>query len=79
MSISGTDAYVTAAGRLPPLVERAPAAARTHGFPHPCRPGQGRLLHALAGGARGTVGETGTGCGVGPAWPRPERARAYGW
>ncbi|WP_318218432.1 O-methyltransferase [Streptomyces sp. SCL15-6] len=68
MSISGTDAYDTAAGRLPPLVERAPAAARAHGFPYSCRPGQGRLLLALAGGARGTIGETGTGCGVGPAW-----------
>lgn len=68
MSISGTDSYDTAAGRLPPLVERALAAARAHGFLYSCRPEQGRLLHALAGGARGTIGETGTGCGVGLAW-----------
>ncbi|WP_077795928.1 O-methyltransferase [Streptomyces sp. JHA26] len=68
MAISGTDAYGTAAGGLPPLVERALAAARAHGFPYSCRPEQGRLLHALAGGARGTIGETGTGCGVGLAW-----------
>jgi predicted O-methyltransferase YrrM len=67
MAISGTDAYDTT-GHLPPLVERALAAARAHGFPYSCRPEQGRLLHALAGGARGLVGETGTGFGVGLAW-----------
>ncbi|MFR9798255.1 O-methyltransferase [Streptomyces sp. MS06] len=67
MSLSGTDAHA-AAGPLPPLVRRAVAAARRHGFPHSCRPEQGRLLLALAGGARGAVGETGTGCGVGLAW-----------
>ena len=36
---------------------------------------QGRLLTALAAGASGRIGETGTGCGVGLAWlvsgPRP--------
>ncbi|MER7718675.1 class I SAM-dependent methyltransferase [Streptomyces flaveolus] len=68
MSLSGTDAYDTVAGLLPPLVRRAVAAARAHGFPYSCRPEQGRLLHALAGGARGVIGETGTGCGVGLAW-----------
>lgn len=67
MSLSGTDAYDGEPG-LPPLVERALAAARAHGFPHSCRPEQGRLLQALAGGARGAIGETGTGCGVGLAW-----------
>jgi predicted O-methyltransferase YrrM len=67
MSISGTDAY-DSEPHLPPLVGRALAAARAHGFPYSCRPEQGRLLHALAGGARGRVGETGTGCGVGLAW-----------
>ncbi|MDH6570579.1 putative O-methyltransferase YrrM [Streptomyces sp. SAI-117] len=67
MSMSGTDAY-DREPHLPPLVERALAAARAHGFPHSCRPEQGRLLHALAGGARGRIGETGTGCGVGLAW-----------
>ncbi|MFC3576715.1 O-methyltransferase [Streptomyces yaanensis] len=67
MSLTGTDAY-DSAGPLPSLVERAVAAARRHGFAHSCRPEQGRLLHTLAGGAAGIVGETGTGCGVGLAW-----------
>lgn len=67
MSISGTDAYDREV-HLPPLVERAVAAARAHGFPYSCRPEQGRLLRALAGGATGRIGETGTGCGVGLAW-----------
>ncbi|MFF3844251.1 O-methyltransferase [Streptomyces sp. NPDC002328] len=67
MSFSGTDSYATA-GPLPPLVRRALAASRAHGFPYSCRPEQGRLLYALAGGARGAVGETGSGCGVGLAW-----------
>lgn len=67
MSISGTDAYAKESN-LPPLVERALAAARAHGFAHSCRPEQGRLLHALAGGAGEAIGETGTGCGVGLAW-----------
>ncbi|MFI9149421.1 O-methyltransferase [Streptomyces sp. NPDC053367] len=67
MSIAGTAAHATA-GPLPPLVARAVAAARAHGFPHSCRPEQGRLLHALAGGARTVVGESGTGLGVGLAW-----------
>ncbi|MFI5556442.1 S1 RNA-binding domain-containing protein [Streptomyces sp. NPDC051738] len=74
MSISGTDAYDTAL-HLPPLVERALTAARVHGFPYSCRPEQGRLLQALAGGADQVIGETGTGCGVGLAW-LAEGARA---
>jgi predicted O-methyltransferase YrrM len=52
---------------LPPLVERAVDLARREGFAHSCRPEHGRLLYALAAGA-GTIGETGTGCGVGLAW-----------
>jgi predicted O-methyltransferase YrrM len=48
-------------------VERAARTARHLGFPHSCRPEQGRLLQALAAGAR-RIGETGTGCGVGLAW-----------
>jgi hypothetical protein len=52
---------------LPPLVERAVDLARRLGFGNSCRPEHGRLLRALAAGA-GTIGETGTGCGVGPAW-----------
>ncbi|WP_078662463.1 S1 RNA-binding domain-containing protein [Streptomyces bicolor] len=67
MSISGTDAYAKEV-HLPPLVERALAAARAHGFAHSRRPEQGRLLYALAGGAGTLIGETGTGCGVGLAW-----------
>jgi predicted O-methyltransferase YrrM len=73
VSIGGTAAYAGLAG-LPPLVERAVAAAREHRFGCSCRPEQGRLLHALAGGAA-TIGETGTGCGVGLAW-LAEGARA---
>jgi predicted O-methyltransferase YrrM len=53
---------------LPPLVERAVRAARDHDFPFSCRPEQGRLLQALAGGAHRRIAETGTGCGVGLAW-----------
>lgn len=69
MSISGTDAHATAdPATLPPLVRRALAAACRHGFAYACRPEQGRLLYALAGGARERIGETGTGCGVGLAW-----------
>ena len=41
--------------------------ARRESFAHSCRPEHGRLLYALAAGA-GTIGETGTGCGVGLAW-----------
>ncbi|MBN0044755.1 class I SAM-dependent methyltransferase [Streptomyces actuosus] len=67
MSLSGTDAHA-ALDRLPPLVARAVAVARAHGFPFSCRPEQGRLLRSLAGGARTVIGETGTGFGVGLAW-----------
>ncbi|MFJ4519941.1 O-methyltransferase [Streptomyces sp. NPDC088810] len=67
MALAGTDAH-TAEPRLPPLVRAALSAARARGFPHSCRPEQGRLLHALAGGARLRIGETGTGLGVGLAW-----------
>jgi predicted O-methyltransferase YrrM len=52
---------------LPPLVARAVNLARREGFANSCRPEHGRLLFALAAGA-GTIGETGTGCGVGLAW-----------
>ncbi|MGV4984723.1 O-methyltransferase [Streptomyces sp. NRAIS4] len=67
MAIDGTDAYTGVPG-LPPLVRAALTAARRHRFPYSCRPEQGRLLHALAGGARARIGETGTGLGVGLAW-----------
>ncbi|MFF9620434.1 S1 RNA-binding domain-containing protein [Streptomyces griseosporeus] len=69
MSVTGTDAYACLdPASLPPLVARAVAAARAHGFPYSCRPEHGRLLQALAGGARTVIGETGTGYGVGLAW-----------
>src|SRR3978361_2192369 len=66
MSPQGTAAY-DGLTDLPPLVERAVDLARRLGFANSCRPEHGRLLHALAAGA-GTIGETGTGCGVGLAW-----------
>ncbi|MGK4581835.1 O-methyltransferase [Kitasatospora sp. HPMI-4] len=67
MSLDGTSAHLTETD-LPPLVALAVAAARTAGFANSCRPEQGRLLHALAGGARARIGESGTGLGVGLAW-----------
>ncbi|MFJ5229292.1 O-methyltransferase [Kitasatospora sp. NPDC088391] len=67
MSVRGTDSY-TDTDRLPEPVARAVALARRAGFEKSCRPEQGRLLQALAAGATGAVGETGTGCGVGLAW-----------
>ena len=66
MSPFGTAAY-DGLTDLPPLVERAVDLARRLGFANSCRPEHGRLLRALAAGA-GTIGETGTGCGVGLAW-----------
>ncbi|MDT0322516.1 O-methyltransferase [Streptomyces millisiae] len=67
MSMGGTAAYAGVEG-LPEPVERAVRLATGRGFAHSCRPEQGRLLAALAGGAAGVIGETGTGCGVGLAW-----------
>jgi predicted O-methyltransferase YrrM len=62
----GTAAYHGVQG-LPALVERAVSVARREGFANSCRPEHGRLLLALASGAK-AIGETGTGCGVGLAW-----------
>jgi predicted O-methyltransferase YrrM len=68
MSEDGTAAHLRESA-LPPLVERAVDAAACSGFENSCRPAHGRLLAVLAGGiGAGTVGETGTGCGVGLAW-----------
>jgi predicted O-methyltransferase YrrM len=48
---------------------RAVALARQLNFEFSCRPEQGRLLQLLAAGRRGgSIGETGSGCGVGIAW-----------
>lgn len=66
MAVDGT-AHYDGQTDLPPLVRRAVETARRAGFAFSCRPEHGRLLHALARGAD-TVGETGTGCGVGLAW-----------
>jgi predicted O-methyltransferase YrrM len=62
----GTAAY-DGVTDLPPLVVRAVSLAGESGFGNSCRPEHGRLLYALAAGAE-TIGETGTGCGVGLAW-----------
>lgn len=68
MTVRGTAAY-DQAGELPPLVAAAVAAARRAGFDNSCLPEHGELLRTLARGAgAGTIGETGTGCGVGLAW-----------
>lgn len=67
MSVQGTASYTGAQG-LPAIVAAAVDLAEELGFPASCRVEQGRLLYALAGGAAGCIGETGTGCGVGLAW-----------
>ena len=68
VSPTGTDAY-RGLTDLPPLVEKAVAAARRARFPRSCLPSHGRLLQVLAAGiGDGVIGETGTGCGVGLAW-----------
>jgi len=77
MSPQGTAAY-DGLTDLPPLVERAVDLARRLGFANSCRPEHGRLRHALAAGA-GTIGETGTGCGVGLAWLASGPGPAPGW
>ncbi|MEV4264737.1 class I SAM-dependent methyltransferase [Kribbella sp. NPDC049584] len=62
---------------VPPLVERANAAAAEVGMPlaregtgpSACLPGVGRFLAVLAAGCLGgRIGEMGTGVGVGAAW-----------
>jgi predicted O-methyltransferase YrrM len=66
MSIKGTESHAGLRD-LPAIVSAAVALADELGFPSSCRLEQGRFLHALAAGAD-TIGETGTGCGVGLAW-----------
>jgi predicted O-methyltransferase YrrM len=54
---------------IPPLVSQALHHAASQGFDRSCTPEVGRLLRLLAGHQRtGSVGEIGTGCGVGTAW-----------
>jgi predicted O-methyltransferase YrrM len=68
MTIGGTSTFETYAD-LPPHVAAAMASARHAGFTASCLPQHGRLLQLLAGGiGAGTIGETGTGYGVGLAW-----------
>ena len=74
MSPDGTVSY-DGLTDLPPLVERAVDLARREGFAHSCRPEHGRLLYALAAGAR-TIGETGTAADARPAPPRTRAGTA---
>ncbi|WP_282205050.1 O-methyltransferase [Kitasatospora fiedleri] len=67
MSVLGTSAH-SATAALPEPVARAVELADRLGFAQSCRPEHGRLLQALAAGATGRIGETGTGCGVGLGW-----------
>jgi predicted O-methyltransferase YrrM len=54
---------------VPPLVRWAMALGDELAFDISCQVEVGRLLHVLAGQVReGTIGEIGTGCGVGTAW-----------
>ncbi len=54
---------------VPPLVQQATELAQRMGFENSCIPEVGLLLSVLAAGVRGgTIGEVGTGCGVGAAW-----------
>ena len=55
---------------LPPLVSAALSLSGKRGFVSSTRTETGRLLAALAASRHGTVGELGTGCGVGSAWLR---------
>ncbi|MBA2560131.1 MAG: class I SAM-dependent methyltransferase [Propionibacteriales bacterium] len=53
---------------LPVIVSRALDLSRRRGFVTSSRLETGRLLSALATSRQGTLGECGTGCGVGAAW-----------
>lgn len=53
---------------LPPRVTQALDLSRRRGFVKSSRLEAGRLLQALAASRSGTLGECGTGCGVGAAW-----------
>lgn len=68
MSLRGTYSHATTTEHLPARVATAVDLAQSRDFPLSCRLEQGRLVHALAHGARVRIGETGTGLGVGLAW-----------
>ena len=59
---------VSAPPELPGLVRRALDLSGSQGFVSSTRHETGRLLATLAATRRGTLGELGTGCGVGAAW-----------
>jgi len=59
---------VSAPPELPDVVRRALDVSRRQGFVSATRHETGRLLATLAATRTGTLGELGTGCGVGAAW-----------
>lgn len=59
---------MSAPPELPELVAKALDVCRSEGFVSSTRHETGRLLAALAASRSGTLGELGTGCGVGAAW-----------
>ena len=59
---------VSAPLELPAVVAAALDLSRRRGFVTSSRLETGRLLAALAASRHGTLGECGTGCGVGAAW-----------
>ncbi len=61
---------VSAPPELPPLVSAALSLSGRRGFVSATRNETGRLLATLAASRTGTLGEVGTGCGVGSAWLR---------
>jgi predicted O-methyltransferase YrrM len=61
---------VSAPPELPPLVSAALRLSGRRGFVSSTRNETGRLLASLAASRHGTLGELGTGCGVGSAWLR---------
>lgn len=61
---------MSAPPELPPLVSAALSLSGRRGFVSSTRNETGRLLATLAASRRGTLGELGTGCGVGSAWLR---------
>lgn len=53
---------------VPEVVARATSLSESLGFTSSCFPETGTLLATLAAASRGTLGEMGTGAGVGTAW-----------
>ncbi len=55
---------------VPPLVARALRVSFERGYVEATRSETGKLLATLAATTNGTIGESGTGCGVATAWLR---------